>query len=262
MRQNRRGGILIVAATALAALMFPAERACGQAVFSGTGGSGPDLGIGRMIAPYAVVHAAEDWIQLGGELELRDIRPNGPAAGVLQDGDVLVAVDSALITTRAGSEQLFRAPAGRPLRLLVRRHGRDREVVVVPAAGKSEVGEPRTSKHAAPVAPARTGAAPRFRMPGWVGIGLACKCTVQATPDGAEIWSFAEAPEVFAVRPGGPAERAGILVGDLIDTVDGVLLTTHEGGRRWSGIEPGQQVRLGIRRGRRNIDLVVLAAQR
>jgi C-terminal processing protease CtpA/Prc len=256
MRRIQREMVLTLAVIALAALAVPARGAWGQAVFSGSGGSGPDLGIGRMIAPYAIVHAAADWIQLGGEVELREIRPNGPAAGRVQDGDMLVAVDGALITTHAGSEHLFDAQPGRPLRLTIRRGGRDREVVVVPTGEKSPTAEPRVPK------PAPAGSTPRVPAPGWLGIGVSCRCTVQSSKDGGEIWSFDEAPAVFAVRADGPAVRAGVRVGDLVETIDGVLLTTAEGGRRWSTIVPGQSVRLGIRRGQTKVDLVVRAAER
>jgi C-terminal processing protease CtpA/Prc len=256
MRRIRRLMGLRLAMIALSALVIPARGAWGQAVFSGSGGSGPDLGIGRMIAPYAIVHAAADWIQLGGEIELRDIRPDGPAAGRVQDGDILVAVDGALITTRAGSEHLFDAQPGRPLRLTIRRGGRDREVVVVPMGGRAEKTEAHASK------PAPTGSTPRGPARGWLGVGLSCQCTVQSNPDGGEIWSFDKTPEVFAVRDDGPAVHAGVRVGDLVETIDGVPLTTAEGGRRWSAIAPGESIRLGIRRGHAQIDLVVRATER
>jgi len=262
MRWNRRKTVLIPAVIVLAALALSTGRAWGQAVFSGSGGSGPDLGIGRMIAPYAIVHAADDWIQLGGELELRDIRPNGPAAAQVRDGDMLVAVDGALITTREGSEHLFDARPGLPLRLTIRRSGRDREVVIVPTGGELAKAKSLASEPAVAGSPVQTGGAPRAHAPGWLGIGLSCQCTVQSSQHGAEIWSFGKAPVVFAVRADGPAARAGVRAGDIVESIGGILLTTPEGGRRWSAIAPGQSVRLGIRRGQAKIDLVVLAAER
>ena len=261
MRLCQCGRLCLVTAAALFAATVPTRRSPAQSVFNGTGGD-PDLGIGRLIAPYAIVHAAENWIQFGGELELRDIRPNGPAAGRVQDGDVLVAVDGALVTTRDGSERLFGARAGQPLHLLVRRQGRDREVVIVPAAGGSTQRADPATTPAVSGAPSDSGAVAQFHVPGWLGIGLACRCTLQAGPHGAESWTFAEAPEVFAVGPGGPAERSGIRKGDIVESIDGARLTTPDGGRRWSTIAPGQQVRLAIRRGRTLINLVVLAAKR
>ena len=265
MRRTRHGKISGAAAIALAVMSAIATGAHAQAVFSGSGAAtGPDLGIGRMTAPYAIVHATGDWIQLGGELELNEIRPNGPAAGRVEEGDILIAVDGALITTREGSLHLFRAQTGRPVHLTVRRQGHDREVVIVPVAGAE--GASTTAAAAAPpasaVPPAAVATVAKFKAPGRLGIGLACSCTMHSHADGAETWTFAESPEVRGVRQGGPAEQAGILVGDLLESVDGVPVTRPEGGRRWSAIAPGQRVRLGIRRGATNIDLVVLAAER
>ena len=60
---------------------------------------------------------------------------------------------------------------------------------------------------------------------------------------------------------GGPA--AGRLRdGDAIVAVDGQLITTSEGGRRFSAIDPGDRVRLSIRRGGRVQDVTVQAGTR
>ena len=50
-------------------------------------------------------------------------------------GDVLVAIDSLLITTRAGGARLANLPVGRPVRLLVRRDGRLVELTLTPVRG-------------------------------------------------------------------------------------------------------------------------------
>ena len=265
MRRTRHNKISGAAAIALAAMSVIAMGAHAQAVFSGSGNAtGPDLGIGRMTAPYAIIHATGDWIQLGGELVLSEIRPKGPAAGRVEEGDILVAVDGALITTHVGSLHLFGAQAGRPIHLTVRRQGHDREVVIVPTAGATGASTAATAAAppASAVPPAGVAAVATFKAPGRLGIGLACSCTMHSHPDGAETWTFDEPPQVRGVRQGGPAEQAGILVGDLLESVDGVPVTRPEGGRRWSAIAPGQRVRLGIRRGETNIDLVVRAAER
>lgn len=54
----------------------------------------------------------------------------GPA-----EGDVIVAVDGALITTREGGRRLANLVAGVPVRLRVRRNGRSLEVLVTPVPG-------------------------------------------------------------------------------------------------------------------------------
>lgn len=259
MRTNRRG--ILCAALVLTMTTSTAAAAAGQAVFAGTGGpAGPGLGIGRMIAPYAIVHA-DDWVQFGGELELRDILPGGPAAGRVQEGDILVAVGGALITTRAGSTRLLRAPSGQPVRLTVRRGGVERDVVVVPV-GAVEASSSPTVETPVPLPAARYQAAPPSHVRGRLGIGLSCRCTMQTTADGAEHWSFAEPPEVGGVQTDGPAERAGVRVGDVIERIDGVAVTTQAGGERWSAVASGARVRLGIRRGAARLEVEMVAAAR
>ena len=259
MRTNRRR--ISCAALALTMTTSAAAAAAGQATFAGTGGpAGPGLGIGRMIAPYAIVHAG-DWVQFGGELELRDVLPDGPAAGRVQEGDILVAVDGALITTRAGSTRLLRAPSGQPVRLTVRRGGVERDVVVVPVGG-AEASPSAAVGTLAPVPASRYPAAAPLAARGRLGIGLSCHCTMQATPDGAEHWSFAEPPEVGGVQTDGPAERAGVRVGDVIERIDGVAVTTRAGGERWSALASGARVRLGIRRGAARVEVEMVAVAR
>ena len=259
MRTNRRG--TLCAALALAMTTSTAAAAAAQAVFAGTGGpAGPGFGIGRMIAPYAIVHA-DDWVQFGGELELRDILPDGPAAGRVQEGDILVAVGGALITTRAGSTRLLRAPSGQPVRLTVRRGGVERDVVVVPV-GAAEASSSPTVGTPAPLPASRSPAAAGLSARGRLGIGLSCHCTMQTTADGAEHWSFAEPPEVGGVQTDGPAERAGVRVGDVIERIDGAAVTTRAGGERWSAFASGARVRLGIRRGAARLEVEMVAAAR
>ncbi|HEX9692051.1 MAG TPA: PDZ domain-containing protein [Gemmatimonadales bacterium] len=69
------------------------------------------------------------------EPRLRGIDPRGPSAGKLQEGDVLVSVDGALITSRDGGRRLGSLPAGRPATLRVRRDGRELTVEVTPVDG-------------------------------------------------------------------------------------------------------------------------------
>ena len=259
MRTDRRG--VLCAALSLTISTFTAAVAAAQAVFAGTGGpAGPGLGIGRMIAPYAIVHA-DDWVQFGGELELRDILPDGPAAGRVQEGDILVAVDGALITTRAGSTRLLRAPSGQPVRLTLRRSGVEHDVVVVPV-GAAEASSSPTVETPIPLPAARYSAAAPPHARGRLGIGLSCHCTMQTTADGVEHWSFVEPPEVGGVQTGGPAERAGVRVGDIIERIDNVAITTQAGGERWSAVASGARVRLGLRRGAARLEVEMVAASR
>lgn len=66
------------------------------------------------------------------EPRLRDIDPDGPSAGKLQSGDVLVAVDGVLITTPEGGRRLGGLAPGQQSRFTVRRDGRLHEVRIVP----------------------------------------------------------------------------------------------------------------------------------
>lgn len=257
MRTSLRGTLC----AAFALTITSVGAAAAQAVFAGTGGpAGPGLGIGRMIAPYAIVHG-DDWVEFGGELELRDILPDGPAAGRVKEGDILVAVGGALITTRAGSTRLLHAPSGQPVRLTVRRDGVERDIIVVPVGAPETPSSPTAETPVPrPVSPQRVAEPSRAR--GRLGIGLSCRCTMQTTADGGERWSFAEPPEVGGVRTDSPAERAGVRVGDVIERIDDMAITTRAGGERWSAIAPGARVRLGIRRGAGHVEAEMVAGAR
>jgi hypothetical protein len=57
---------------------------------------------------------------------------SGAGSGLLREGDVIVAVDGALITTREGGKRLANLVPGRPVRLSVRRGGRQIGIQAVP----------------------------------------------------------------------------------------------------------------------------------
>jgi len=89
---------------------------------------------------------------------------------------------------------------------------------------------------------------------GWLGLGLACHCTVQAGEAGPH-WTFYDTPSVGAVDQGGPASRSGIRPGDLLVEIDGEELTGQAGAASFSSVRPGQRVRLTVRR--EGVDRVV-----
>jgi membrane-associated protease RseP (regulator of RpoE activity) len=79
--------------------------------------------------------------------------------------------------------------------------------------------------------------------------------------DQRPVWEFGGEPVIGEVRGNGPA--AGRLRdGDAIVAIDGQLITTEQGGRRYSAIDPGDQVRLSIRRAGRVQDVTVRAGSR
>ena len=90
---------------------------------------------------------------------------------------------------------------------------------------------------------------------------LRCRdCTLSRNErDGSRLWRFRTEPEILGVRSGGPAE--GVLrEGDRVVAVDGFLITTVEGGRRWSSVQPGQRVELRVRR-RGRVETVEVVAR-
>ena len=80
--------------------------------------------------------------------------------------------------------------------------------------------------------------------------GLDCQgdCTLTLDERGGErFWSFSVEPLVTGVTPGSPAD--GVLrAGDALVAIDGVLITTAEGGRRYADLEPGREVLIRFRR--------------
>jgi hypothetical protein len=99
---------------------------------------------------------------------------------------------------------------------------------------------------------------------GWFGMAFTCsECTIEPrTADRAPVWSFAEPPEIYRVEPGAPAEKAGLLPGDVLVAIDGIALDSDAGGKRFGQVEPGEKVRWTVRRGPLMRDIVVLAGER
>lgn len=66
-----------------------------------------------------------------------------------------------------------------------------------------------------------------------------------ATPG---IWTYREYPRIAAVAPGSAAEQAGILPGDILQSIDGVSLLTVQGATRFVRANKGDEVRLVFQR--------------
>jgi membrane-associated protease RseP (regulator of RpoE activity) len=98
---------------------------------------------------------------------------------------------------------------------------------------------------------------------GRLGIGLQCsRCGTELDREtGRSVWFFSGPIEVTSVAPGGPAESAGIQMGDLVTAVDGHDLTTEAGGSAFSDLIPGEAVNLTVvrRNGRKEVVTVVPA---
>jgi S1-C subfamily serine protease len=69
------------------------------------------------------------------EPRIGGIVDGSPADGKLQDGDILIAIDGVLITTREGGRRLANLQPGTPVSLRLRRGGREMDVTVVPRLG-------------------------------------------------------------------------------------------------------------------------------
>ena len=94
-------------------------------------------------------------------------------------------------------------------------------------------------------------ACPAGMEQGEIGIlGLDCvgDCTLNIRDDGRNrSWFFSTEPRVIGVESGGPT--SGVLEpGDLLVAIDGLLITSKEGGQRYANLEPGERISLRYRR--------------
>jgi C-terminal processing protease CtpA/Prc len=68
------------------------------------------------------------------EPEVRKIDPDGPSYNQLKNGDVIVAIDNMLITTRSAGIHFANLNAGKPVELEVRRFWGKRKITIMPRA--------------------------------------------------------------------------------------------------------------------------------
>jgi len=113
------------------------------------------------------------------EPRIRGLVDGGPAAGELMDGDVIIAVDGVLITTREGGRRLANLKPGEPITLRIRRDRREMDVTLVPRLGCNMPGlavlmgtptprpavAPRPAPGASPARPPQPAPAPRPALP-------------------------------------------------------------------------------------------------
>lgn len=215
-----------------------------------------DLGIEYRFAAGDFVRAEDGglWVRFLTEPTIVRVRAGGPAEGILLPGDAVVAAGGELITSTAGSRAFHFAPATGTVRLVVRRQGEPREVVVAPRPRCPEV------RGAEPPGP---GAEPAPKG-GWLGVRLSCEECGLERVDGEQIWRFRRPPLVASVSEGSPAAVAGIRSGDTIAEIDGLDLGSEAGSLRLWELVEGQRVVLTLERDgvRRSVELVVAASPR
>ncbi len=185
--------------------------------------------------------------RFSSEPRIKKVDPAGPAVGILRDGDVIVAIDGYLITTKEGGLRFGRLVKGKPVALTIRRWGSEKDVVVVPEIAPQRRASKESASPAASAPEATEGQEPG-RPPGWLGLFLSCRGMTIKTGKGHVEWRFEDLPRVYSVDSNGPGQRSGILPGDLLVTLDGLRLDTEEGSHRFSSIEPGQELLWTVRR--------------
>ena len=269
-RRGRRS----LAAVGMAAACIAPSRAFAQLCPEGAPVSAT-IGIGayQCITSHGCSISA-DQHEFGTEPSILKIDPSGPAAGLLKDGDVLVAVDGRLITTRAGGARIAKLSAGVPITLRIRRNGQEADVRVTPVRGcdtasltvlspkedgrsvSGDVSEGRMGvgihDDVMSVAKrmARGTSAPAALARVEFGMDLDCgECGWQMR-DGALVFRTARPVVVLRVEPGGPAARAGLAGDDLILEVNRLPITDDRAARLMGTLESGQSIELTVwRRG-------------
>jgi hypothetical protein len=213
--------------------------------------------------------------QFFAEPVILDVEDGSP----LRPGDIVEAVDGKPITTRAGAEA-FTYPTRSRSTVTVRRDGARRDLAVAvtdacrtpptpptPAVAAVPPTAPTPPTAATPPTAPTPAVAPTPPTPpaegrgGRFGFALGClpSCTHTRAADGTQYYRHDGPPPVVAVRAGGPADRAGMRVGDRVTRVDGLSIVSEAGGLRFLSAARGREMRLTLERDGRAIDVVLRA---
>lgn len=92
---------------------------------------------GSCLYDKVVREGVEAMYEFSSEPRMRAIDSGGPAAGILEEGDVLVAVNGFLITSGRGGRELANLPIGEAARLTLRRGDRLEDVTIT-TSGRCE----------------------------------------------------------------------------------------------------------------------------
>lgn len=215
------------------------------------------------------------------EPKILKVDTEGPAADILKSGDVIVAINGTMITTRTGGWLFSNPTPGDSLEFLVRRGDNVYSHVIVPGqicpedpkastGADTQFGESlrhlaitleslsNTGLNKSQSARAHDDSlAPR----GWLGLGMSCSgcCVRIPSADDPPQWHFDSAPKVYSVDEDSPAGKAGFRSGDIITHIDGLPLDTEEGGTFFSEVQPGQKITWTILRDEKNQFLKTIA---
>lgn len=257
------------AVAAMAAAMLGAAPTAAQSgsCDGGRGGLMTDLGFENLRRSAQPVRGGQPGeVRFHTEPRITGVRANGPAAGKLRDGDVLVALDGRAISTDEGARRYRQIRPGERVLFSVRRDGRVAEVAItamgrciphppVPAAPEA----PQTP--AAPVPPTPPAPPQDEIMPeGWMGFTLECQNCGEDESTGT--FRFFDVPVLVRVEPSSPAARAGLRSGDRLTHMDGISLTSPAGWPRFNAIQPGQHVRFAYSRDGQTREASLSATQR
>lgn len=204
------------------------------------------------------------------EPRIRGLEENSPAWGKLQEGDILVAVDGVLITTREGGRRLANLTPGRPIKLRVRRGGQEMDVAVVPRTGCNmpQLAVLGGASGATPAMRKTPATSQVQRRPGTLpvpeppripelpepaidfGMEIECGgCGWRRQPGGELVFETIQSPRILSIEEGGAADEAGLRPGDILLKVDGRPFKSPDGAEHLGALRPNQQVTLEIGRG-------------
>lgn len=267
------------------ALVLPAAL---HAQCAGGGSTQPTLGIYLVECDCTVGSEDPNAWRFRTPPKVLSIAQGSAAEGVLREGDVILQVGDRAITTAEGAVAFARARTASSTQMLIQRAGRTQHVTLrptemcpnvaqtiavapgtlrtyratpLPAAGVVSGRTPtaratqdaptatRVPMRASQVPGVAAGAVVAPSAPGvspWIGIAFSCSdCTADTAN---RRWIFRSAPEVYSVESGSPAYVAGLRRGDVLTHVDGVSITSDDGGRRWAQMKAGVAVRVNYTR--------------
>jgi hypothetical protein len=263
-RTGARRAIFIAAV--LAAALSPLHARAAEAGGDATLISG-DLGI-TGISGSMTIHARTGRTRFYSEPEVMSIDPTGPASGRILEGDIIVAIDDYLITSEEGSRRFSDPPIDEPVRLTVRRAGRERSITLTARESERPTPPPRPEPRPVPA----PGAAPEEPVlpfweghpTKWLGFGLRCSMTGTLKPvdgEGRTAWQFTSTPKIISVYPGSPADSSDLKIGDVILEIDGIDIDTPEAAVRLSEIEPGDVIKWTVRKWLRTRTVEMVATE-